>query len=97
MQRTDSLEKTWCWKILKAGGEGDDRGWDGWMPSLTQWTWVWETLGDGEGQGSLACCSEWGCKESGMIEPVKNNLGQSLASVQMGHIITLSHTSEIFV
>ena len=32
-----------------------------------------------------------------MIEPVKNNLGQSLAGVQMGHIITLSHTSEIFV
>ena len=39
--RTDSLEKTWCWERLKAGGEGDDRGWDGWMTSLTQWTWVW--------------------------------------------------------
>ena len=31
----------WCWERLKAGGEGDDRGWDGWMASLTQWTWVW--------------------------------------------------------
>ena len=30
-----------CWERLKAGGEGDDRGWDGWMASLTQWTWVW--------------------------------------------------------
>ena len=40
MQRTDSLEKT-CWDRLKAGGEGDDRGWDGWMVSLIQWTWVW--------------------------------------------------------
>ena len=30
----------WCWKRLKAGGEGDNRGWDGWMASLTQWTWV---------------------------------------------------------
>ena len=30
-----------CWKRLKAGGEGDDRGWDGWMTSSTQWTWVW--------------------------------------------------------
>ena len=29
-------------KDWKAGGEGDDRGWDGWMASLTQWTWVWE-------------------------------------------------------
>ena len=40
MQRTDSLEKTWCWERLKAGGEGDDRGWDGWMASPTQWTWI---------------------------------------------------------
>ena len=30
-----------CWERLKAGGEGDDRGWHGWMASLTQWTWVW--------------------------------------------------------
>ena len=41
------------------GGKGDDRGWDGWMASLTQWTWVWVSPGDGEGQGSLACCSPW--------------------------------------
>ena len=30
-----------CWERLGAGGEGDDRGWDGWMASPTQWTWVW--------------------------------------------------------
>ena len=30
-----------CFERLKAGGEGDDKGWDGWMASLTQWTWVW--------------------------------------------------------
>ena len=30
-----------CWERLKEGGEGDDRGWDGWMASLTQWTWIW--------------------------------------------------------
>ena len=35
------LKRPWCWAGLKAGGEGDDRGWDGWMVSLTQWTWVW--------------------------------------------------------
>ena len=34
-------KRPWCWKRLKVGGEGDDRGWDGWMASLTQWTWVW--------------------------------------------------------
>ena len=36
---------TWCWERLKAGGEGDDRGWDGWMASLTQWIWVWVSSG----------------------------------------------------
>ena len=35
------LERPWCWKRLKAGGRGDDRGWDGWMASPTWWTWVW--------------------------------------------------------
>ena len=34
------LKRPWCWERLKAGKEGDDRGWDGWMASLTQWTWV---------------------------------------------------------
>ena len=40
MQRTDSLERPWFWERLKAGEEGDDRGWDGWVASLTQWTRV---------------------------------------------------------
>ena len=34
-----------CWERLRAGGEGDDRGWDGWMTSLTRWTWVWVDSG----------------------------------------------------
>ena len=45
IQGTDSLEKPWCWERLKAGGEGDDKGWDGWMASLTQWTSVWVSPG----------------------------------------------------
>ena len=35
------LKSPWCWERSKAGGEGDDRGWDSWMVSPTQWTWVW--------------------------------------------------------
>ena len=38
-------KRLWCWEGLGAGGEGDDRGWDGWMASLTQWTWVWVNSG----------------------------------------------------
>ena len=39
------LKRPWCWQELRAGGEGDDRGWDGWMASLTQWTRVWVNSG----------------------------------------------------
>ena len=35
------LKRLWCWERLRAGGEGDNRGWDDWMASPTQWTWVW--------------------------------------------------------
>ena len=42
MRRADSFAKT---LMLRAGGEGDDRGWGGWMASLTQWTWVWVNSG----------------------------------------------------
>ena len=34
-------KRLWCWEGLGAGREGDDRGWDVWMASLTRWTWVW--------------------------------------------------------
>ena len=44
MQRTDSLKRPWYWESLKRG-EGDDRGWDVWMTSLTRWTWVWVNSG----------------------------------------------------
>ena len=44
MQRADSFEKTVMLGKIE-GGEGDDRGWDGWMASPTQWTWVWVDSG----------------------------------------------------
>ena len=34
-------KRPWCWERLRAGREGDDRGWDGWMASPAQWTWIW--------------------------------------------------------
>ena len=38
-------KRLWCWERLKAGGEGDNREWDGSMASLTQWTWIWAKSG----------------------------------------------------
>ena len=54
-------KRSWCWERLKAGGEGDDRGWDGWMVSLTRWTWVWAN--SGSWWWTWRYCSTWGCKE----------------------------------
>ena len=59
------------WERLRAGGEGDDRGWDGWMVGWHHWLSGHEfeqALGDGEGQESLACCSLWGWKELDMTD-----------------------------
>ena len=44
-------KEPWCWDKFSAGGEGDSRGWDGWLASLTQWTWIRATLGVADGQG----------------------------------------------
>ena len=45
IQRTDSLEKTWCWERLKAKGEQGGRGWDSKVASPTWWTWIWVNSG----------------------------------------------------
>ena len=59
-------KRLWCWKRLRAGRGRDDRGWDGWMASSTQWAWVWANSGRQWRTGSLVCYSPWGCKQSDM-------------------------------
>ena len=53
------LKRSWCWERWKAGGEGDDRGWDGWMASPTWWTWVWASSG-----------SWWWTRKPGVLQSV---------------------------
>ena len=71
-------KKSWCWQRLKAGGEGNDSGWDGWMDHRLSGHKFEESLGDGEGQGNLECCSPWGCKELDMTEQLNNWVLRSL-------------------
>ena len=60
--------RLWCWEGLGAGGEGDDRGWDGWSYHwLSAHGFGW-TPGVGDGQRGLACCGSWGRKESDTTE-----------------------------
>ena len=61
-------KRPWRWERLRAGGEGDDRGWDGWMASLIPWTWVWVNSGSWWWTGGLVCCSSWGRKQLDMTE-----------------------------
>ena len=67
MRRIDSFEKmpTWCCKWLKAGGEGDDREWDGWMASPTQWTWVWVNSKSSWWTGKLGALQSMGSQRAG--------------------------------
>ena len=60
-------KRPWCWERLKAGREGDNRGWDSWHHRLNGHEFELAP-GVGEGQGSLACCSPWGHKEPDTTE-----------------------------
>ena len=64
------LKRPWCWERFKAEGEGDDRGWDGWMASLTQWTWVWVNSGSWWWTLSPGMLLFMGSLESDTTEPL---------------------------
>ena len=60
MWKADSLEKTLMTGKIRAGGEEGDRGWDGWMASPTQWTWVWASSG-----------RQWSTQELGLLQSMR--------------------------
>ena len=73
--------RPWCWERLKAGGEGDDRGWHGWMgSSLTRWTWVWASSG-----------SWWWTRKSGMLQFMRlQRVGHDWATKLKSHAFSSS-------
>ena len=68
MGRTDSLEKTLMVGKIEGRKRRGNRGWDCWMASPTNGLEFEQAPGVGDGQGSLVCCSPWGCKESDTTE-----------------------------
>ena len=74
-------KRPWCWERLKAGWEGDDRGWDGWMGSPFQWTWVWANSG-----------RLWGTGEPGVLQSMGlQRVGHDLATEQQQQRILKSY------
>ena len=59
MPKVTHLKRPWCWERLKATGEGGSRGWDGWMASPTQWTWIWANSR-----------TQWGTGKPGILQSV---------------------------
>ena len=74
MEELTHLKRPWCWERLKMGGEGINRGWDGWMASPTWWTWIWTSSG-----------SWWWMGKPGMLQSMgsqrfRHDLGTELSS-----------------
>ena len=83
MQRVDSLENTLRsspWEGLGAGGEGDNRGWNGWMTSPTRWKWLWASSG-----------RWWRTRKTGVLQSMGlQRVGHNLATDQQKHGIVES-------
>ena len=90
MRRADSLEKTLMLGKIEVGGEGEDRGWDGWMASLTQWTWIWANSKRG-----------WRTGKPSMLQSMESQrVGHRWATKRQHKIILiklLSHNNSVIV
>ena len=70
-------KRPWCWERLRAGGEGDGRGWDDWMASLTQWTWVWVD------SGSQRVRHDWATELKSVVSPCVQKLEGAALHISM--------------
>ena len=81
------LKRPWCWERLKVGGEGDDRGWDDWMASLTQWTWIWVN--------SKSC---WWTRRPGMLQFMSLQSRTWLSNwTELNKLLKLNNSSHIYL
>ena len=77
-------KRPWCWERWRAGGEGDDRGWDGWMASLTRWPWVWASSGSWWWTGKPGVLQSMGSQRGGHDWASKLNLQYNISFTTVG-------------
>ena len=84
-------KRPWCWERLKVGVEGDVRGWDGWMATPIQWTWVWV------GSGSWWWAGKPGMLQSTGLQRVGHNWATELNwSLRKGMEVLRAHDYSSF-
>ena len=88
-------KRLWCWERLRVGGEGDNRGWDGWMASPTQWTWVCVYSGSWWWTGRLGVLWSMGLQRVGhdWVTELNWNVSQRSSCVQS--LVKLSRLPEV--
>ena len=70
-EESTQRKRPWCWERLRAGGEGGSRGWDGWVASPTQWTWIWANSGRYWGTGKPGVLQSMGSQRVGHDLPIE--------------------------
>ena len=87
-EKLTHLKRPWCWEWLKTGEEGNNRGWDGWMASLTQWAWLWASSG-----------IWWWTGRPGMLQSMAlQRVGQDLVTEQQQLAnLTMQMTANAFI
>ena len=93
-------KRSWCWERLKAGKEGDDRGWDGWMASLTQWTWVWASSGRWWRTGKPGMLQSMGSQRAGYDWATEQQqhyfLNSKFCDISFQTLLYINYTQEGF-
>ena len=92
-------KRPWCWEGLGVGGEGDDRGWDGWMASPTRWTWVWVKSGSWWWTGRPGVLQFMGSQRVGHdwvteLKPILKHLTQYIVMIYL-FITSLSSPTKL--
>ena len=97
-------KRPWCWERLRAGGEGDNRGWDGWMASPTWWIWIWARSGRWWGTGKPGVLPSMGWQRVGHAwatekhQPKTNMKAPQVKSLECIHwVIVMASWSGMFL